>query len=415
VGRRRPLGAIAITIALVIAVAGCGSSERESTGRYFVSPNGSDSNPGTKDAPFLSLGKAYKSAAPGSSVEVEAGDYPAQQTLRYDSSKAEASEPVTFVANGHAHFIAAEPTSSYWTNVGAGHIAFQGDFEFDFVTIRNDEHAMSEITFRETWIHHLSEMGNVDGLHLLDNRMGPNNIWPSTGTTLKANTGPDDILNMGIGKVCASPAACFAYSAKNVDIVGNAFNGAYHSWSSSHSDCLQYTVGQSGYIAGNTFQNCQDETLILRDNQGGLANITIENNYLGRPTEATDPYAIHLSPCTNCIVRFNSVSPGGSLLYASASAQGTPSTTGEEVYGNIAGRYDGECAATTAQGWNWDYNLFVGGIGTCGTHGVESTTPASAAVDLYRGSAPVPATDIDGTPRPQGRYADAGAVEAKAR
>ena len=394
---------------------------------YFVSPNGSDGNPGTEAAPFRSLDKAYKSAEPGNSVEVEAGDYSAQQTLEYDPSKAGASEPVTFVTKGHAHFKATEPTSSYWTNVGASHIAFQGDFEFDFVVIRNDEHAMSEITFRETWIHHLSEMGNLNGLFLYNNKMGPNTIWPSTGAALKTNTGPDDILNMGIGKVCPNPTACFAYSAKNVSIVGNAFDGAYHSWSSSHSDCIQYTVGQSGYIAGNTFRNCQDETLILRDNLGGLANITIENNYLGRPTEATDPYAIHMSPCTNCVVRFNSVPSSGSLLYASASVQGTTSGSGDEVYGNIAGHYDGQCEATTAQGWDWDYNLFIGGGGICGTHAATTSnplyidlgslnlaiSPGSKAVDFYRGSAPVPTDDIGGTLRPQGEYPDAGAFELK--
>ena len=408
----RSLGAVAIAVAFMVAIAGCGSAEVESRSRYFVSPNGSDGNPGTRAAPFRSLGEAYRSAAPGNLVEVEAGDYPAKQMLGYDPSKDGASEPVTFVAEGHAHFIAAEPTGVHWTDVGASHIAFQGDFEFDFVVIRNDEHAMSEITFRETWIHHLSEMGNLNGLNLYRNKMGPNTLWPSTGDALGPNTGPDDILDLGIGKVCANPAACFAYSAKNVDIVGNTFDGAYHSWSGSHSDCLQYTVGQSGYIAGNTFRNCQDETLILRDNLGGLANITIENNNLGRPIAAADPYAIHMSPCTNCVVRFNSVPSSGSLLYASASVQGTTSSSGDEVYGNIAGRADSQCEATTSQGWDWEYNLFTSGSGTCGAHAVESATP-SDAVDFYRGSASVPATDIDGTHRPQGGYADAGAVERR--
>ena len=250
---------------------------------YFVSPNGSDSNPGTDARPFLSLNKAYKAAAPGETVEVEGGDYTAQQTIGYDATKEGASEPVTFIAKDHAHFEAIQPTNSYRTKIEASQVTFQGQFKFDLVLLREDVHGMSDITFRGAWIHALFEAGNVNGFFLYNNKLGPNNIWPNTGTSRTADTGPDDILDLGVGKVCIQPTGCYNYSAKNVKIVGNTFNGAFKSWTGSHSDCIQYTVGQSGYIASNTFQNCEDETLILRDNLGGLSNITIENNVLSPP------------------------------------------------------------------------------------------------------------------------------------
>ena len=114
---------------------------------YFVSPNGSDSNPGTDARPFLSLNKAYKAAAPGETVEVEGGDYTAQQTIGYDATKEGASEPVTFIAKDHAHFEAIQPTNSYRTKIEASQVTFQGQFEFDLVLLREDVHGMSDITF----------------------------------------------------------------------------------------------------------------------------------------------------------------------------------------------------------------------------------------------------------------------------
>jgi hypothetical protein len=42
---------------------------------YFVSPSGSDSNPGTLSAPWLTIQKAMNSATPGSIVNIRAGTY----------------------------------------------------------------------------------------------------------------------------------------------------------------------------------------------------------------------------------------------------------------------------------------------------------------------------------------------------
>jgi len=42
---------------------------------YHVAKNGDDSNPGTKDRPFLTISKAAKIALPGNTVTVHAGVY----------------------------------------------------------------------------------------------------------------------------------------------------------------------------------------------------------------------------------------------------------------------------------------------------------------------------------------------------
>ncbi len=403
--------------------------EPEPEADFCVSPTGSDSNPGTRAAPFLTLGKAYRAASPGDTVEVLGGSYTAEQTIPYDASKVSASSPVTFVASGNAHFeVNGAPTDANAFNVKGSNVTFKGSFEFDLVLLREDTHGMANITFEGTWIHQLTEGGHLDGFYLKDNRMGPNNLWPYTGSTHTANTSPDDILDLGIAQACSPQSFCYSISAKNVNIVGNTFDGAYHTWDGSHSDCMQYMVGQSGYIADNTFRNCEDETLILRDNLGPLANIVIENNYLGRPIGESDPYPIQISPCTNCIIRFNSAPSSASLFFASGSAQGVSSASGEQVYGNIVGHYDGgQCSASKAAGWNWTYNMFIGSGGTCGSNAATmasspyanqgtldlSTALSSPSVNFYRGSLPVPATDHDGNPRPLGGFADAGAYEAR--
>lgn len=397
---------------------------------FYVSSTGSDSNPGTQTRPFLSLDKAFRSASPGETVKVEGGVYTAPQEVRFDSTKAAASEPVTFVATENAHFVVPKPTNSFFTKIKASNITFQGPFEFDYLYVREDTSKMSNITFQGTWIHHLTEGGHVTGLNLYNNRMGPNNLWPSTGASRTGETGPDDILNLGIERSCESPAQCFSWSAEDLNIVGNSFDGAYHSWNGSHSDCIQFTVGQSGHIAGNTFQNCQSETLIVEGAIGPLENIMIENNYLGRPLDSTDPYPIQIGPCTNCAIRFNSVPSTGSLLYPLDANAGVGPSAGSNarIYGNIAGSYDGgQCSHSKTRGWEWSYNLFLGSGGTCGSNSTATSTipyadqstldlsisPGSAAAGLYRGSAPAPTTDINGTPRPvSGGFPDVGAYEA---
>ena len=397
------------------------------TADYFVSLTGSDNNPGTKARPFLSLNKAYRVADPGDTIEVAGGTYNTQQTVDYDPAKAGASEPVTFIATENVHFAAALPTAPFRTNIRGTDLTFSGHFEFDYLYIREDAHKTSNITFEHTWIHHLTDGGELNGLNLLDNRLGPNNLWAHTGAEHTGNTGPDDILDFGIERDC-SPTECFSHSVTDLNIVGNNFNGAYHSWNGSHSDCIQFTVAQDAYIADNTFQNCENETLIFGANIGLLANVVIENNYFARPLNVNNPYAIQMAPCTNCTIRFNSVASNGSLFFASGSDQGVPTASGERIYGNIAGFYDGgQCTQSERAGWSWKYNLFIGSSGACGTNAAATPDPqfadqssldlqiptSSAATDFYRGSEPIPTADITGFSRPQGGFPDAGAFEAR--
>lgn len=54
--------------------------------RFYISPLGSDSNPGTIDLPFISLQKAISLADPGDTIFMRGGTYPYGQTIRVERS-----------------------------------------------------------------------------------------------------------------------------------------------------------------------------------------------------------------------------------------------------------------------------------------------------------------------------------------
>jgi hypothetical protein len=64
-----------------------------------VSPGGSDSNPGTKTAPWQTIEKAVTAAQPGDTVVFEAGTYGATSTRTDWTSAGTAASPITFIGD----------------------------------------------------------------------------------------------------------------------------------------------------------------------------------------------------------------------------------------------------------------------------------------------------------------------------
>jgi hypothetical protein len=385
---------------------------------YFVSPNGSDSNFGIEAQPFQSLDRAYQAANPGDTVAVESGTYTDPASIAYQSTKTSPHD-VTFEAIGHVHVSITEPARPF--AIAGDHITIEGNFEFDRVILRDDTHdGADDITFKGTQIHAVALCGDADYVNFYNNRFGPNNLWGYTGSK-NTGAGEDDF-----GSLNCNGGYSPDHTNTHLGIVGNRFDGAYHSWDGSHSDCIQFTLGADVLIARNTFRNCQDETIILNGDQGHLSNFTIENNYLGRPLATTNPFPVQISgsePCTGCTVRFNSLPTGASLAFLNSGSPANPNT-GSMVYGNITLNHRSQCALSRANGWTWDSNVFVGSAGTCGTNAATISNPyrnsstldlrlvaGSSAINRFAGSEAVPATDINGTPRPQGSRPDVGAHE----
>jgi hypothetical protein len=95
----------------------------------YISPSGSDSNPCTEAKPCLTMGHAYEKAAPGETVQMLAGSYPAQ-TLDGQSSKTSSSHVVFMPAPGAAVKVAGT------INVLASHLTIE-DIAVQDVTIGN--------------------------------------------------------------------------------------------------------------------------------------------------------------------------------------------------------------------------------------------------------------------------------------
>ena len=365
-------------------------------------------------------------------VEVAGGTYTGYNSIEMDPSKNSATSPVTFVADGEAHF-AAEGDVAKRFDVSGDHVSFEGDFTFDYVRVTPkywaDSRGPKDVSFEGTWIHSMQVFGMVDGVNLSGNRFGPNNLFGNTGATKNSQTGSDDILDFYWG---GAPFWDPDKVNTNIKVIGNTFNGAYHSWNGSHSDCIQFTLAASTVVAGNTFTNCYDETIMVKGDNGYLEGLTIENNYMDSPKNGTDPYAIQVTgdrPCIDCTIRFNSIPDNDYARLALLSSGSTAEpNTGSRVYGNIDSVMDtgSNCSTSVANSWSWNYNVFMGSSGTCGSHATATNgqvyahptqldptlASSSAAVDYFQGTGmPVPSSDIDGTARPQGGHPDVGAYE----
>lgn len=385
---------------------------------FFVSAGGSDANPGTKASPFRTLNRAYGVAAPGDWVEVEGGTYGEEPGIGYQAKGSTAD--VTFVANGPAHLSRSGPTDPFV--IAGDHIAFLGRFEFDRIYLRDDAHGGADgISFRRTQIHGVLLCGDSDYDTFVNNRFGPNNLWGNAGPT--NGSGDDDFdaydCNGGYQPTHANT---------NLQIIGNRFDGAYRTWEGSHSDCIQFTLGDHVLIARNTFRNCFNETVMIQGDQGHLSHFVIENNYLGRPLSSTDPFPIQITgpePCIGCSIRFNSLPVGAQLSHLIAGSPSNPNA-GSTVYGNITENRASDCSLSQANGWTWDSNVFISGAGTCGSRASTTSNPyrdsagldlrlvpGSAPINAFSGPEAVPATDIDGTRRPIGGRPDAGAYETR--
>jgi Right handed beta helix region/Protein of unknown function (DUF1565) len=90
------LGAALLSLLLVAPAQSVAGSRTK-----FVSTSGSDRNPGTKAAPWRTIGKAIRAARPGIRIVIKPGHYGARgRTIEVDASGTRAS-PITFTGQAH--------------------------------------------------------------------------------------------------------------------------------------------------------------------------------------------------------------------------------------------------------------------------------------------------------------------------
>src|SRR6266498_44426 len=95
------------------------SAQKGEAGTYYVATDGSDSNPGTEEQPFQTLGRGVGELRPGDTLYVKNGTYTGSSQLAGIPSGASRDNPITIAAYpGHSPVIVAEQDNHvlYFTN-----------------------------------------------------------------------------------------------------------------------------------------------------------------------------------------------------------------------------------------------------------------------------------------------------------
>jgi len=416
----------------------------------YVAPNGIDAGICAQAAPCASFDFAYHLAAPGTTIEIAGGTYPAQ-TVNVDLTKLDATSDVVFrpaagatvqidgdltvygshaiFRNLHLHKLVSQATAGALTSHDVTFDGLDGETfnigpNYDISIVGGDWgpslacHARDSAFDPSTWCPagspHAAE-GNDGNAGDWENHVGPDGTipaqWPHdiviSGTRIHDQNSADlDAMHTG---------GLFIISGYNIAIRNTVFqkDAVYD---------LQVQDFSSPDCCGMTY--------------GPPHDVVLENNWLGAPVRGVnDPGGdtfndqqpeVQLDPrhgaCwSNWLIRFNSFTNGLAL-----GLDADPCFDNVRVVGNVGEAPGDPQCFTGAAGLSWDRNAWLGG--TCGATDVPldslpyvSTTVGSEdyhltggpAVDLLPGGTPDEqlGTDFDGQSRPHAAGWDAGADE----
>ncbi len=416
---------------------------------YYVSPNGSDSNPGTETQPWKTIGKAANTLVAGDTVIVNAGTY---NEVVKETTSGNASSMISYLANGavvirqfylQGNYIKLEgftvtPTDCGWEGVqnntvqDSGRPGIATAYTTDKCTIRENTITRTN----DTGMYILGTNHLVDKNDISDIRdHGPScSTWTDangitfhdSGHTFRGNYIHDFKKSEQNGQPHADGFQTFSDvgnhkpAAKNVVIEGNhVFMGntstgvLEEAWSGSATICGFMIEGKSGDLADN---------LIIRNNiiaswaglriggQGYASSLKIYNNVFRSSLKFSTSYwpsGIGLNPPVSSVSSF-------------------------EIYNNMTIDFsDAHIRISNATGGKYDHNLMWNSDGstprldgyTLQSHDKRGVDPKfvsnfgnlhlqsnSPAIDAGMTIAQV-TNDYDGNVRPQGSAYDIGAFE----
>jgi hypothetical protein len=369
---RGPAYSIAVA-GLVLASTACGSAHAAAAASVYVSPGGSDSAACTQTAPCASFDRAYHAAAPGGTVTIAAGSYPAQ-TISDDPSKDSSSSNVVFTpAKG------ADVTIAGDLDIRASHVIVRGSKPYD-------------LHLQTLWVYDPAshvEADDLDGATF--------EIFGSTFVTIRGGDwGPGD--EPGTTESRISPDGGVLNSEPH-DIL---LDGLYiHDHNSS--DLTQYHNGGmelvSGYnitIRNTTFARNVVYDIEVQDftspaccgmKYGNAHDVLLEDNWFGNPVLGP-PYGtaadndgqpeLQMDPqggaWTNWTLRNNSFANGPAVVFDGPPTQFSGFTVANNIGGGLA-----DCGGATS-GATWQGNIWTKGPCSSG----DASVPAGYKLEAGR-------------------------------
>jgi hypothetical protein len=277
------------------ATIACSTSPPPGAASLFVSANGSDSGSCTQTAPCRTLNRAYQLAAPGATVEVAGGSYPAQ-TIAAKSSAA-APAVVIRAAGG------TTPTFSGTLTVRASHVDLVGPYRATGVSTSNSSTKVRGSTVENIVVDSGGSsrtpgyVSNVDGV-----------TWKNVEIF---NAREANALIMVDGGYPARG------SVKNLVLDGlKLHDSTIAPGSGTHSQCIFFGGGQGITLRNSRFWNCTTFDVFVTTAGGDLpSNYVMENNMFGVP------YLHGTQCCHYYSVKFRDSAPLNGLLFRNNSAR----------------------------------------------------------------------------------------------
>lgn len=345
----------------------------------FVSPTGDDTASCTRNAPCLSLDRAYDVARPGEVVEIADGTYGEQLITGTKAAPCVKLQP----AKG------AHVTLQY-LRVDADRL------EVRDLAIATDLGVYSE-----------SDFATLRNMNL--------------GARLYI-AGPRDLKIIGgdVGPFVDGPSWVTAENGKvpqRVLIQGVHFHDFTISAPGMHSECMLVIAGDGLTFRGNRFTRCSIYDLSFGyccDSPAPPTNVIVENNFFaaGVSDAATSLHMNGNLPAVNYVIRNNSatgpmVLDGGQATFVNIKVIGNAMPIGQWGCGRAIFEYN----VFTGSRCPGKRNKLARDLGfanaAAGDYHLKQTSPAREA------GSPVsyPSLDIDGQKRPMGKKPDAGADE----
>lgn len=357
---------------------------------YYVSPAGSDSNPGTLMQPFRRIAKGVAAAKAGDTIVLANGRYGRENTGR-DPTATTINSPVVINKAGTSNAWITLKAASKWGAVLDCEDTADTPGCDAYITLGRGAafwKIQDVVLTRGYWTGIFSNAGasyiTIQGCKFEYIGQHPNNtVYGETGTG--ANEDSHDLVYDGnffhdIGRTASTYSMFNDHGlylrSKNTTIINNIFYRPISGWA------IQTAEGFSGLIANNTFafpHPTSDGHIVLWGQNG---DVTIRNNIFYRPRNSgIAVFEFSLYPGSVCTIDHNILYGAGDMLDNSSPCSVTATTIADPDLAN------------TAQP-PFDFHLQPG-------------SPAiGKGVDI-----PVVLFDIDGTARPPGAY-DLGAYQS---